>query len=104
MNKEYSSCIQQCRKVLEEAGYLRFGEGSWHNKLLDQIGLNKRAAGKESPSREDMGKEDRENAIWAALHHYTHQSNYSKSKGGENNYSRSDAKLILTLTVAFVNF
>lgn len=102
LNREYSACVSQCRKVMEEAGHRKFGEGNWYNPLLDLIGTNPRTPDKDKKTRSGMSKEERENAIWASLLHYTHQSHHGKSKGGENSYTRADAKLILTLTAAFI--
>lgn len=102
LNRKYAACISQCRKVMEDAGHLKFGEGNWYNPLLDLIGKCKRSVEKGKSNRENMSKEERENAIWASLFHYTHQANHGKSKGGESGYSREEAKLILTMTAAFV--
>lgn len=102
LNRKYAACVAQCRKVMEDAGHLKFGENNWYNPVLNLIGKNKRSAEKEEANRENMSKEERENAIWASLFHYTHQANHGKSRGGESGYSREEAKLILTLTAAFV--
>ncbi len=102
LNREYSACISQCRKVMEEAGQQKFGGSNWHTSVLKTIGQHPRSDNNE-PNRNDMNKEERENAIWASLLHYTHQSHHSRSKGGEKSYGRGDAKLILTLTAAFIS-
>tara|TARA_R110001592_G_scaffold20926_18_gene84754 strand:+ start:3550 stop:4434 length:885 start_codon:yes stop_codon:yes gene_type:complete len=102
LNRKYASCVAQCRKVLEDSGYIKFGEHNWYNPSLNLIGKDKRSTEKGKPNRESMSKESRENAIWASLFHYTHQANHGRSKGGESGYSREEAKTILTLTAIFV--
>lgn len=103
LNREYAACVSQCRKVIEEAGHQSFGEGDWYNPLLKLLGTSPRSTKKEEKSRSDMNKEERQNAIWASLLHYTHQSHHGKSRGGEKSYTRKDAQVVLTLTATFVS-
>ena len=100
LNREYPACVAKCRSVIQEAGHKNFGKQNWANPHLDKIGKKNKNT---DTDRKDMTKDEREGAIWAALRHYTHQSNHSKSEGGERMYSRSDAKLILVLTAAFIS-
>lgn len=102
LNREYAACVSQCRKVMEDAGHQKFGKGDWHNPLLELLGKHPRSTNKEEKSRNEMSKDERQNAFWAALLHYTHQSHHGKSKGGEKVYTRDDAKVILTLTASFL--
>ena len=48
-----------------------------------------------------MSKSERLGAILGTLRHYTNQAHHGQSEGGEVNYSRADAQLILTLTATF---
>ncbi|MAS87829.1 MAG: hypothetical protein CMH30_07645 [Micavibrio sp.] len=95
VNREYRACVSTCRDVIQETGQMRYGKKSWSNVLLDKLDKN---------ARNEMNKEDRAGAIWGALRHYTHQAHHSKSEGGEKLYTRSEAKLALILTAAFVNY
>jgi hypothetical protein len=47
-----------------------------------------------------MTKQDREDTLIAALNHYGHLAAHSESKLGELGYSRSDAKLALSLAAS----
>jgi hypothetical protein len=49
-----------------------------------------------------MSKEERESAIHAVIRHYTHQAHHGGTEGGATCYSRSEAKLILSLSAALL--
>jgi len=102
MNREYAACVSKCRGVIQETGHKRFGKQNWHNPMLNLIGKNSRSV-KEDKNRDNMDKDEREMALWAALKHYTHLAHHSKGEGGERLYTRSEARLALTLTATFVS-
>lgn len=100
MNGNYRSCIALCRDVIQEIGHAKFGDKNWHNNSLSLLAESPR--GNAQKSRNDMNKAERDAAIWAALKHYTHLSHHAPSEGGEVLYTRTEAKLIITLTAAFL--
>lgn len=50
-----------------------------------------------------MDKDDREATLAYMLKHYTNPPHHSESKGGTDDYTRSEAKLALTLVTAFAS-
>jgi hypothetical protein len=50
-----------------------------------------------------MNKEERENGITAAVHHYAHLAAHSESKQGTREYDRSDAKMMVALVATLVS-
>lgn len=92
-NGDYPACIASCRTVIQELGYLKFDKVEWAPTLLGRL-VN---------DRRDMMKEEREGALWATLHHYTHQAHHGESEGGIADYSRAEAQFVLTLTASFLN-
>jgi hypothetical protein len=80
----YRECVSECRQFLEELAGDKLGQAL---SLLRSEARN-------------MDKSQREEAILAAIHHYTHLAAHSGSRQGELNYERSDARLILSLAAA----
>ncbi|MBL8688020.1 MAG: hypothetical protein JNL04_02930 [Rhodospirillaceae bacterium] len=87
---EFSACVLSCRKVIEEIGGRLYKETEWHGSRLTRLA---------SDQRRDMTKEQREEAVNAAVLHFTHPAAHAEGKGGVL-YTRSEAKLILTLAAA----
>lgn len=92
LDGEYFSCVSQCRLVVQEVGHRKFAKKAWSGPALNRL----------NQDRNDMTKDEREAAIYAVLRHYTHQAHHSGSEGGETAYTRSEAKMILSQTSAFV--
>ena len=57
--------------------------------------------GRSREERNAMSKKDREGAILAAIRHYTNQAHHAEGDSGVQNYSRSEASLLLRLVAAF---
>ena len=70
---DYHACVAACRMVVEELGHRMFARTDWAGPSLDRF----------QSKRREMSKGEREAAILAALHHYTHQSHHGESAGGE---------------------
>src|SRR5665213_604067 len=81
VNADYRQCIAECRQTMEEIGNTEYGAA----KTLIEGDKN------------GMTKEEREQVLAAMLHHYTQLSAHSVGRGGYLGYTRSDAKLALTL-------
>ncbi|MEQ9087085.1 MAG: hypothetical protein RIE23_07815 [Pontimonas sp.] len=89
---DYHARVASCRTIVQDLGALRFNEKDWSASVL----------GRPAIDRKGMSKEEREFGFWGALRHYTHQAHHGDSKGGEFQYTRAEAKLVLTLTASFV--
>ena len=89
---DYHSCVSISRGVIQELGHMNFKQLDWAKPLLDSL----------ASERSTMVKDQREAAILAVVRHYTHQAHHADSEGGITSYSRSEAKLVLTLTAALV--
>ena len=90
---DYHGCVSACRVTVEGLGAEIFGSMDWTEQF---------PAGFSSTVRRKMSKTDRERAILGALRHYTHQAHHGPSEGGEANYSRADARHVLTMVASFV--
>lgn len=99
---QYLHCVSLCRGIVQEAGEIKCSKKSWSDSLLDRIGKKAQRGVDGEKHRKNMTKDEREMAIWATLRHYTHQSHHTESEGGVDSYTRADAKLVLSLTAAFV--
>lgn len=91
-NGDNHACVSSCRAVIQELGHHKFKKRDWSAALLDQL----------ANGRKDMTKAEREAALWGTLRHYTHQAHHGSSEGGEADYSRAEARMVLTLTASFV--
>ncbi|MXX89838.1 MAG: hypothetical protein F4213_17955 [Boseongicola sp. SB0677_bin_26] len=91
-NGDYLGCVSACRVVVEELVAQMSGGAKRPGRSPEQVPAKPR----------DMSKSDREGAMLEALRRYTHQAHHGPSEGGEVNYSRADARHILTLTASFV--
>lgn len=85
----YTECVGECRKAFEE---LSHGKASIWPALTDRT------------SREAMGKDERTRAILSTMHHYTQVAAHSASRGGIADYTRTDAKFMLSLVAAYVAY
>lgn len=92
LNGDYHASVGSCRSVVQELGQQKFKKKDWSTPLLTRL----------ASDRGGMTKHEGLAALWATLRHFTHQAHHSGSEGGETEYSRSEAKLMLTLTAAFV--
>jgi hypothetical protein len=88
LDGSYRECVSECRQVTEELG--RVSSGDPYKQLGNRT------------DREAMTKEEREDAVVAVIQTYAHLSAHSPSRGGVMDFTRSDAKLILSLTAALV--
>lgn len=93
-NGDYHACVGACRTTVEELGCQLAGRSDWAGPYLDRL----------SSKAREMSKSERLGAILGTLRHYTNQAHHGQSEGGEVNYSRADAQLILTLTASFVAY
>jgi hypothetical protein len=89
---QYTECVACCRHVLEAIGEKTHANGTWRGAVLKTLGSRE--------EREQMSKSDRQLAILAALHHYTHSSHHPGSDGGLVLYDRTDAKMALSMAAA----
>jgi len=85
-------CVSKCRSILENARHEKYGSENQKGKSLD-IGFK---------DKKDMSKEDREAHILATVRHYTHLPHHAESEGGNPEYSRGEAELILNITASFL--
>jgi len=86
---EFGACVVSCRKVVQEVGQKLYGKQEWSVSRLDRLG----------PGRKDMTKSEREEAVNAAVRHFTHLAAHAEGEGGDD-YNRAEAKLILSFTAA----
>ena len=84
---DYRGCVQACRDAVQELGEEKYGTKSWSDDALKQLGNGPRG----------MDKEERQRAFWAAVRHYTHLAHHSEGEGGERNYSRAEAQMMLVV-------
>lgn len=92
-NGDYHACVGSCRTSIQELGHHKFNKKKdWSRPLLDRL----------ANGRSNMTKQEREAELWGTLRHYTHQAHHGDSEGGEADYSRTEAQLILILTASFV--
>ena len=49
-----------------------------------------------------MTKPQREEAVYAALRHYAHLAHHAVGDSGETSYTRAEAEIVLSTTVAAV--
>lgn len=85
-----------------------FAEGAWRNcvsecrQFAEELGGTRLGAAKEMLKNEGraMTKEEREALIIASLRHYAHMAAHSESKNGALDYSRSEAKLALSVAAS----
>jgi len=86
---DYPSCVATCRTAIAEV----YGpQSSTRPKGVD---------GQTKPRR-DMTKAERESDLVEAVRNYTHLAHHAGTEGGESNYSRAEARLMLTVTAAIV--
>ncbi len=88
----YTGAVAEIRKFVEALGKWRFEQEHWAGKSLSQLATKN--------EREAMSKHERETALWATIRHYTHPAHHVDSDGSTSEFSRSEAKLILTLVAA----
>ncbi len=92
-NGDYHACVSNCRMIIDELGQHKFKRKEWAGSSLSRLVSNQ---------RKEMSKNEREDAILAALRHYTHLAHHVGSGADEINYSRADAQLVLTLVASLV--
>ena len=89
-NGNYRGCIASCRIVIDELG--RLLDRKWPQALTRLAeGGNGR-----------MTKAHREEAVYAAVRHYTHLAHHAPADGGETSFSRAEAEFVLSATAAGV--
>jgi hypothetical protein len=91
LSGEYESCASYCRRAMEKLGEQAYGAEWWSSIWSD---LSNKT------NRELMTKEKREQATIATIRHYTHLAVHPEKDGERSQFSRSDAKFILSLTAA----
>ncbi len=91
----YSECVAECRHVIEATNGSSSTQPQWTDAL-------KMLAAQDT--RQAMSKEQRESAIFAAVRHYTHTAHHPNAGSGAENFSRSEAKLTLTLCASLVAY
>ena len=89
-NGNYRGCIASCRIVIDELGGL--GDLKW-SRALNRLAEDRNG---------DMTKPQREEAVYAALRHYTHLAHHAAGDGGETSYTRAEAEFMLSATGAAV--
>ncbi|MCY4012745.1 MAG: hypothetical protein OXG82_08535 [Gammaproteobacteria bacterium] len=89
-NGNYRSCIASCRIVIDELGGLLGRKWSLAFNRLAEDGGGK------------MTKAQREEAVCAAVRHYTHLAHHAPGDGGEINFTRAEAEFVLRATAAAV--
>ena len=89
----YSECVSRCRAVLDLVANHPITKQKWTEalKMLDK-------------ERELMSKEQREIAILAAVRNYTHLAHHPDDAPGSDQFLRSEAKLLLTLTASAIAY
>lgn len=85
---DWRNCVNECRQFAEELG------GARSALALDKLAI----------SRRTMTKDERGDAIVAAIQNYGHAAAHSESKHGELEYNRADAKLMLSLAASLAEF
>jgi hypothetical protein len=88
LNGLYTESMSECHKALEEFESTK-GAMNWQ------------ALGAKT-DREALGKAERLRAIVGVVRHFTHPASHSASRSGIAEYSRADAKLMLTTLAAFM--
>ncbi|MCY3621521.1 MAG: hypothetical protein OXH68_07395 [Gammaproteobacteria bacterium] len=89
-NGNFRGCIAACRIVIDELG--RLLDRKWPQALTRLAeGGNGR-----------MTKAHREEAVYAAVRHYTHLAHHAPADGGETSFSRAEAEFVLSATAAGV--
>ena len=88
VNGLYGECVAECRKAAEE---LQHGQGAVPWAQLPKL-----------EDRKKLGKQERLRVLLGAMHLYSHLAAHSASQGGTSDYSRADAKLVLSAVAAFV--
>ena len=87
---EFTSCVTECRKVIESYGKAHFNANGWSSESFKKLA---------QPSRKTMPKAERETAILATIYHYTHQAaHHDNQENPPEPYIRAEAKRILTMT------
>ncbi len=87
---DYTACVGSCRLVIEALG--------------KNLGIDWNAAlSYFSKGRKSMTKQQREEALYAALRHYTHPPHHVSDGGDPKVYTRQEAQLALTLTCTAVS-
>lgn len=89
---EFGACVVSCRKVVQETGQKLYGEQDWSGSRLDRL----------ASGRRDMTKAQREEAVNAAIRHFTHPAAHAEGEGGDY-YTRAEAKLVLSMAAAIVS-
>ena len=90
-NGDYRGCISSCRTAADELGQQTYGSADWARSIpFPSLPAD----------RKKMSKFERNKAVLWALRHYTHQAHHGPSEGGEADYSRADARHILTLVAS----
>lgn len=84
---DYPSCVAACRTVIAEL------HGPAQNS-------KPKTTDGQTKSRRDMTKSEREADLVEAIRNYTHLAHHAETEGGYANYSRSEARFLLTLTAA----
>ena len=83
----YTSCVAACRTVIAEL------HGPAQNS-------KPKTTDGQTKSRRDMTKSEREADLVEAVRNYTHLAHHAETEGGYANYSRSEARFLLTITAA----
>ena len=86
----YRGCIASCRAVFDELAGLR--------DLELPLAFKRLGEGRSG----DMTKPQREEAVYAALRHYTHLAHHAAGDGGETSFTRGEAQFMLSATAAAV--
>lgn len=84
---DYPSCVAACRTVIAEL------HGPAQNS-------KPKTTDGQTKSRRDMTKSEREADLVEAVRNYTHLAHHAETEGGYANYSRSEARFLLTITAA----
>lgn len=87
-NGNFRGCIASCRIVIDELG--RVLDRKW-SRALDRLA-------EDGDGR--MTKAEREEAVYAAVRHYTHLAHHAPADGGESSFSRAEAEFVLSATAA----
>ena len=89
-NGNFRGCIASCRLVIDELG--RLLDRKWP-RALDRLAESGNGR---------MTKSHREEAVYAAVRHYTHLAHHAPADGGETSFSRAEAEFVLCATAAGV--
>jgi hypothetical protein len=85
---DWRGSVSECRQFAEELG------GTKMNAAFDKL----------ANARKTMTKDERADAVIAAIQNYGHAATHSESRNGELEYSRADAKLMISLAASLAEF